>query len=482
MKCKQIYGLFFFFFHYLAYSQTLDSIKQVFVSDLKFSKSHISILAIDIESGDTVLSYLPNYAFATASTTKLFSTALAYELLGPDYKMVTELYLDAPIKNGIVSGDVWIKGAGDVSLGSKFFNAEGTEMLQIDKWIDKLKESGLKEIKGRIVVDGSAFGYEGAPKGWASGDLGNYYGSVAGGINLFDNVINFHFKTGKSGTKPILLKCYPWPTGLIFSNQLKSASISEDKSNILGNPYELSRVAVGRLPSNRKDFVVRGSMPDPEQMMAQYLAQQCDSAGIKVNKGTIGFRTAKMSIPDYDSKWKFLTEESRSVDQIVNWTNFKSVNLFAEGLLRACSYKVCGDGSYSQAIKVEQAYWKTKFDTEGLVLNDGSGLSRDNAISAAHFCSLLKYMAKSLQFSYFYNSLPVAGVSGTVRNLCKGQIGEGHISAKSGSFTGVKSYSGYIKTISGRTLAFAITVNDYSCPTSYVVSKMETILNALVSL
>jgi D-alanyl-D-alanine carboxypeptidase/D-alanyl-D-alanine-endopeptidase (penicillin-binding protein 4) len=117
--------------------------------------------------------------------------------------------------------------------------------------------------------------------------------------------------------------------------------------------------------------------------------------------------------------------------------------------------------------------------SKGLSLKDGSGLSRTNKVSAATFCSLLKYMNNSKNISVFKNTLPIAGTSGTLKAFCKGQCSEGKFIAKSGTMNSVKSYAGYITTISGRELAFALIVNNYSCSNNAIVKKMEPVMNAI---
>ena len=102
-----------------------------------------------------------------------------------------------------------------------------------------------------------------------------------------------------------------------------------------------------------------------------------------------------------------------------------------------------------------------------MILKDGSGLSRSNAISANHFCQLLTYMFKSSNFNDFKETLPVAGKTGTIASLCKGQPGEGRIFAKSGTISKVKAYAGYVYSKSGKKLAFSISILKLLAPKSH---------------
>ena len=137
-----------------------------------------------------------------ASTAKLFSTSCALKLLGKDYRAKTRFYADGVIDSlGILQGDLWIRGGGDVSLGSKYFNEKGWEFDFMNHWLDSLTFHGINGVNGRLIVDGSEFGYDGVPDGWDWSDMGNYYGVGAAGINYFDNTLKYYFKTGKPGAK-----------------------------------------------------------------------------------------------------------------------------------------------------------------------------------------------------------------------------------------------------------------------------------------
>jgi D-alanyl-D-alanine carboxypeptidase/D-alanyl-D-alanine-endopeptidase (penicillin-binding protein 4) len=159
----------------------------------------------------------------------------------------------------------------------------------------------------------------------------------------------------------------------------------------------------------------------------------------------------------------------------------RSVNLFAEHMLNLIGYEKRKNGSTSTGLSVLENYWSSRINTDGLYINDGSGLSRSNAISAAHFTQLLKYMHSSTYAEEFKNSLPVAGVSGTLKSVCNGQAAHGKLRAKSGSMTRIKSYAGFIETTSGQTLAFALIVNNFDGSSNTLKQKMESLFNQMVN-
>ena len=479
----QRYSLLFVFFCLVRlHAQPPDSIFQQFLSNEFIAKSNVSILAIDLSSHDTILSFQPNLAVVTASTTKLFSTAMAIEVLGTDYRFQTSLYYDGYISKGVLKGNVWIRCEGDITLGSKYFNEDGKEVLVLDDWIKILKSKGIKKITGKVIIDGSAFGYEGTPPGWASSDAGNYYGAFASGCNYYDNVAKYFFKTDKPGTKATLIHTYPEQPLLRLTNKIVSAKIYEDDSNIIGMAYDERRVAEGKLPASKDSFMVRASVANPELNLANVLKQRFELDSFEVIKGFVAFRNSGLLKPDYDRLHSIKVIQGKSVKEIVGITNRRSVNFFAEGLLNGVAYKLTGVGTNSNALKIYKQFYASRIDTCGLQLYDGSGLSRNNRISAAHLCDLLAYVKSSQIYKDFFESLPVAGKSGTISELCKNQEGHGRVYAKSGTMTGIKSYAGYIQTVNDRSLAFAIIVNGYTCSQSFIKSQIETLLNALAVL
>ena len=142
-------------------------------------------------------------------------------------------------------------------------------------------------------------------------------------------------------------------------------------------------------------------------------------------------------------------------------------------------YSKTANGSTESSIRVLEDFWAQKIDLSGMILKDGSGLSRSNAISANHFCQLLTYMYKSVNYNVFKETLPIAGKSGTIASLCKGQIGEGRIFAKSGTISKVKAYAGYVYSKSGKKIAFSFSINNYNGSSADLQNKIEKVLNSL---
>ncbi|MEN9699129.1 MAG: hypothetical protein RLZZ301_327 [Bacteroidota bacterium] len=450
------------------------------LQDSQLKGTRWSVCAIDLTTGDTLASAGANLSLPSASITKLFSTAAVLHELGPTYKAHTDIYIDGPIQNGILKGNVWIIGYGDPSLGSHFFNASGQELAFLETWVQQLKALGIRGIEGQLIADARSFLMEKNPIGWEPIDMGNYYGCGAFGINFYDNTIQLDFSTGPAGTPLKLRSLFPNDSNYRLQIEAKAGAVSGDETFVYGEPYDAHRTIKGLLPAQRASFVVKASMPDPERLLAQLFYEKLQASGVRVDGGPISRSPFSSTLLRTDQARLVYREEGRSLEEIVFWTNQKSVNLFAESAVKLMGYERYGLGSYANGLKVMDSLLQT-WNIRPAALVDGSGLSKMNATSAADYVKLLAQQTQETYFPIYYKSLPIAGQSGTLKNLCKGQVGEGHIHAKSGSIRGIKSYAGYVELANGHQIVFAIIANDFVGSGAALSKKMEPFLNALVT-
>ena len=479
-----IFSLIFINFTLGQINNRVEQALQKLVNDPDLSSAAISFQAIDLLNDSIIAAYNPNMALPPASTIKLYTTAAAFETLGPFYRPKTGLYIDGKIDStGVLQGDLWIKGGGDPTLGSRFFEKEGEERNFLKIWVDTILALGVTEIKGRVIADGSDFGYEGAPEGWTWGDMGNYYGSGPSGCVLFDNMTYLSFHTSSKLNDTTTITCMqPHIEGLRIKNEVKTAKSRYDNAYIYGAPFSYDRFALGSLPFNQTNFKVKASIPDPEFLMAQELQYELGQY-IDIEQPPIGVRAFyydSITTPDYKNKNLIYEHVGKSLNAIVYWTNMKSVNLYAEQLLCLMAYEKYTTGTTSNGVAFSQHFWSPKVGS-GLSISDGCGLSRKNASSAAHFTKMLAYMSRSNEFDNFKKTLPVAGKSGTLSRVCRGQVGSGRIFAKSGTMNRIKAYAGYVNSSSGKSIAFAIIVNNHTCSSSVLVKKFERIFNTMAT-
>ncbi|MFM7007462.1 MAG: D-alanyl-D-alanine carboxypeptidase/D-alanyl-D-alanine-endopeptidase [Flavobacteriales bacterium] len=460
----------------------LQSTLQTLVSDPQLKGVVWSICAVDLTTGDTLAAYDATRQIPGASITKLISTAAALNVLGEAHKASTELVLEGELQaNGIWKGNLRIIGHGDVSLGSKFFHTSGTELHFLDEWAALLQQKGIKTITGDIIADATAFGTNVCPLGWQQVDMGNYYGCGAYGLNFYDNTLKLNFKTGAPGSKIQLLNMFPSDAFYQLGIEAVAANVTSDQTFIYGQPYLNQPVIKGKLPANRSSYIVKASMPDPERLLADLFYKRLQDSGIRVDGGPTSARVQKANTSASTlNKTLLHVQIGRSLKELVYWTNQRSVNLFAEGNLLQLGLARYGAATYENSLMVLDSLLLV-WQIGPCRIVDGSGLSKENRMSAAQFVQLLKVQTKEAYFSTYYSSIPIAGVSGTVGSLCKGQPGAGKVHAKSGSLDGVKSYAGYVESQCGHQIAFAIIANDFDISGAALAKKMEPFLNSLAT-
>lgn len=163
-------------------------------------------------------------------------------------------------------------------------------------------------------------------------------------------------------------------------------------------------------------------------------------------------------------------------------TNQMSLNWLANKLLQRIGKEKYNKYDFYHGSQAVMEYWKDKgVNMTGLYICDGSGKSRNNTVSPKQLADVLYTMTFSPAFSVFYNSLPLAGLTGTMHKWLCGTPGEGRVRAKTGSLAGVRSYTGYVNTLSGKKLIFALIVNNYTCQTKELKKKLEKVMLAMVN-
>lgn len=447
-----------------------------------------SLILKDTQTGETVCAYDTLRQLTPASVLKTVTTATALEVIGKEYRFPTTLEYDGTISDGTLKGNLYIKGSGDPTLGSEHFAADRNTYTPdqntfIPKWIAALKDIGIRKIEGAIISDESLFDTEGGSLKWVGEDMGSYYGAGSYGLNVFDNLYRLSLKTGATDSRPLVKQSQPQLPQIRFHNYLTAKQVSTDSSFITGAPFSSDRYLYGVIPANRENYILKGDIPDPALFLAEYLTRQLEKSGIQVNNPPSCYR-----ILDEAGKWlpgerkEIITTYSPTLGEIVDVTNHISHNLFADALLKALGTRYqARDGeilsSFNRGIKVLRDYWEKRgLDLSAVWMYDGSGLAVTDKLSTAFMGQLLTYMANHAKDKdVFIESLPQAGIEGSVRNFLKGSSLQGNTRLKSGSMSRVKGYAGYIDK-NGKRYAVALFVNNYSCDGREMNREIEKLL------
>lgn len=457
----------------------LQNYLNTWVEDAYLKTASISFLAFDLNKRTIIADHNSRQALVPASTMKLVTTASALEVLGSGYRFSTRIeYTGAIDSNGVLNGDLIIKGGGDPSLGSSYFPTFNNDFK--DQWVKAVQENGIKSVNGQVIADASVFGINVMPANWSWGDMGNYYGAPANGLTIYDNKTDLIFRSGKNAGDSTWIDCTePYVPGMLVHNSVKAANSSKDNAYIYGGMYDRIRLAEGSIPKNEEEFKVKASIYDPAYLASVEFEGALADAGINCAYRATTLRHKELfEGRSYEAERKEIHKLSgATVGTLTYWTNLVSVNLFAEHLLKGVGVKLTGNGSTYSSSEAIKSFWTRKgVNMIGFEMTDGSGLSRANAVSARHLVRILSHMSGSGNASTYKKSLSIAGHSGTLRSIGKGTKAANNLIGKSGSMTRVRSYAGYVKSASGRDLAFAIVVNNYTCTGYQMKQRLEKLM------
>lgn len=422
--------------------------------------SNISFYAVDLDTGKVIENYRGENIVTPASVLKVITSATAMTLFDENKQIETKLYYSGNLKNGVLTGNIYIEGGGDPTLGSSNFKGDREKFIK--DWIAAIKKKNIKKIKGNIFVIDHIFGYEGVSGKWLLEDLATGYGQGAYGISVFDNICNLYLSSNSKGAT--VVKVSPEVPNLKFENKLKISK--EGKNNIIvrGLPFDNKKVLMGEVPANRKSIFVRTDIPDPGVFLGEYFKNKLKENKVSVTGKVQTSRTVKYTLRNAHLLY---TTKSKPMKDMVKVLLRKSDNHYAEHLYNL--------------IKLEDIdiknYWKNLgIDTSNLKIYDGSGLSRADYLSSKTLTDILVYMNKN--YPNFIELLPVAGKEGTVKNFMRNNVFTGVANIKSGSMSGIQSYSGYLQK-DGRKIAFTIMINGWNGSRNQIKREIEKVLNNL---
>lgn len=441
-----------------------------------------SVYVINSRTDSVIADYNGNTSLIPASTMKIVTTSAALGMLGSDYVFKTQLQYDGVFDSvsGILKGNLYIAGGGDPTLESSYFQDKKDSLSILERWALILKGKGIRKIEGCIVGDAEIFEDNLLPAQWIWGDIGNYFGAGASGLTYHDNKYIVSFKSGNTGSKTTINNIQPALEGLHFVNNVTAAG-NDDSAFIYGSPYSLYRKAEGTIPPNKKNYEVEGSLPDPALTCAQELERALKKLQVNITqKATTARKLKEANEYTASNRKNVYAHYSPTLDKIVYWTNLKSVNLYAEHLLKFISYKKTGFGTETKGTQLITAYWKDRgVDVTGFTMMDGCGLARANVITTKTETQILAKMVRDKNFDAFYKSFPIAGKSGSLGSLCEGTVAENNLRAKSGYITMARGYAGYVKNRKGDLLCFSVIANNYECSPTEMKRKLEKILVAI---
>lgn len=421
------------------------------MSDPVLRNANWGFVIYDPKTKKIVSSYNENASLIPASTTKLLTTETALNLLGEKFRWVTQLEYSGDIdSDGVLNGNLYIVGSGDPSLGTGKAGAARYSEIVTD-FIMAMDRKGIRKVNGDIFIQNAFFKENKVaqlPENIVWMEHQNYYLPVGSTSNI-----------NPRNEKLIAKQNNPF---------------SDSKRYFYVSPYVKQIVYADTFEGS--SFTTK--LPDAPAYLANTLRASLLKSGVSVS----GKVDTKILDTNPEKRFFITSYKSPTLAEIVYDVNQRSDNALAEATLRMVGFQKLGDQTIESGRSVVVNHLKdVSFDMNGLNYYDGSGLSRSNHVTPISHVKYLTSLMDEKYYKSFFNSLPIGGQTGTLKKSFAG-AGYGQVFAKTGTLNKVKTLAGYIKTNSGRTLAFSLLINNYAGSVDQVKNRMEQLLEPALNL
>ncbi len=431
-------------------------------NDPNFSNAEWGVVIQSLETGEYFYKRNEDKLFMPASNLKLFTTAAGLVILGSDYRFKTNIFINGSVDGNVLKGDLVVQGRGDPTISGRFYDGD---MLRVyDNWADSLLNKGIDEITGNIIGDDNAFDEIGLGKGWRWDYESNWFAAPSSAISFNDNCVDLVVTVNKKSHQP-QIEVLPDTKYTIIMNKV----ITVPKDSITSiDAYRESGTNVitvfGTIRDDSDSVKTYVTVNNPTQFAMVVLKNVLRKKGIVIDGYPIDINDMTTAL-DYSKMTKLFTQYSPPLKEIVKVINKNSQNLFAEQLLKTIGLETGGFGSVAKGISAEYNVFKEMgINPESMNIVDGSGLSRLDLVTPRQIIAVLSYMYKSKYFIPFFNSLPIAGVDGSLGDRLQNTKAQGNVRAKTGFLEGVRSLSGYALTGDKEPIAFSIICNNFNVP------------------
>ncbi len=416
------------------------------LADAGIPENNVGVFVQDTSESRPLLALNAEWAMSPASTMKLVTTYAGLELLGPAYTWKTEVYRDGELDGDTLKGNLIIKGGGDPHLTEEDF------------WLllRRLRQQGLRHIRGDLVLDQSRFGVDEGDPGAFDGEPYKAYNVLPQALMAGFQVVNFRLLPDPE-RQTVKIVADPQSPRLKIVNRLKlngggcdawSAKVSEDGDGVSVSFDGGLSAACGERGTHLRVFSNTAHLD-------ALFRQLWQEAG-----GSLSGKTRVGAVPD--GAVLLAAAPSHPLAEIVRDINKFSNNTMARSLFLTLGAEASGaPGTPANAAAAVHCWLAAKeLEFPELVLKNGSGLSRAERISAGHLGELLLAAWRSPVMPEYVSSLPVTALDGTMKKRLREEFVARMAHVKTGTLDGVKAIAGYVRDVRGHYLAVVFLIND----------------------
>lgn len=453
--------------HSQSVAQKLATVVSSLENDTQLAHGLLGLYVMDAKTGNLVYERNGQLGLTPASTQKIITSATTFELLGSTYRFKTYIAHDKDIKDGRLSGNLYIIGNGDPTLGSWRWNST-TEQAILENITSILEKKSIKQVDGDVMIDDVSYTFQPIPDGWIWQDIGNYYGAGAWSLNWRENQYDLVLRSDKNvGGPTSVVKTTPGIFDFKLTNLITAGKKnSGDNGYIYASPFSVFGFSTGTIPADEESFTISGSMSHPPRQFAKTLEQKLTENGIVV-MGEVKLHSSLFIAgqPAARATRNLDSISSPAFDSVNYWFMQKSINLYGEALVKAIAFKARRrQATTDQGVDIIKDFWKDKgIEKSALNIIDGSGLSPQNRVTTHALVRVLQHAKTRSWFNAFYLAMP--SFNG--------------MKIKSGSISGARSFAGYHTSTTGKEYIFAIIVNNYDGSSAEMVKKMYKVLDVL---
>ena len=455
------------------------------------SRGFWGVEVAELPSGRILFERDAQHLFHPASNMKLFTSAAALEKLGPGFVFRTTVESDSgPPDQGIVPR-LYLVGRGDPTFCGDDLpppasaNPTGNHTCTaLEDMAAQVRARGVIEVPGPLVADETYFDFEPYIHGWTAEDLEWGYGATVSALSFNSNALLVRIKPGLKLGDPALVALDPLSDYYQIQNSLVTAASGSESHLSVERLLDSTRLDIwGQIPLGSREADEHVAMAHPAQLVGELFRKVLEDTGTSVKGGVLVRQITSLEAalarrtPTQASPRLVLAEhDSLPLREIVKLTYKESRNLYAEMLLRTLGRQVKQSGGLDAGLEALNDFVQEAGAGPGeTVFADGSGLSRDDLVTPETVVKLLDYMAGGSSFDVFLESLPVAGVDGTLADRFKAARLKGRIHAKTGTLEGVNALSGYMVLPSGKRLAFCIIGNNHPLEETQAEATLDQI-------
>lgn len=440
------------------------------------------ISVMDLETGGRVLGLNPDRLFIPASIQKLITGYAGWREFGPDYRGKTGILTDGSLDGqGVLQGNLIVRGSGDPSWSYRFFGDDYEKPVQA--FVDQLlRKVNLREVRGDLVADDTAFLYEPYAPALSWEDFQWAYGVRITALGFNDQVMALEITPGAKG-QPATFRTIPAFLAAGLRGQVVSRPGAVLQDLISFKPFDSDVYYLKGAVSTGGALLIKMAVTDPAELAGRWIAEELRRRGVAI-RGTVRVehRFHYLPAPPQSPPFRTLADiEGLPLAQILDPMMKKSINPEAELLLRQIGAKQARVNGPEREAGIAAIYsrWPDLMEPGvNIVMLDGSGLSRQNLLTPRLVTGLLEIIGKSPDFEPFRNLLSASGTSGTMKGRLGGKTA-GLVFAKTGKLGLVVSMAGYVQTLGGRWLAFCIVTNNHPARKSDPKSTIDAIVKLL---